>query len=108
VLHLHGTADPEFAYDGGGPFQMSPGAPGAVEIVARWAGHDGCGAARTADPPLDLDEVVDGPETRPERFDCPPPLAVELWTMQGTDHLPSMVDTFAPAIEPWLDARRRR
>jgi polyhydroxybutyrate depolymerase len=108
VLHLHGTTDPEFAYEGGGPFQMAPGAPGAVESVTRWAGHDGCGAALAVDPAIDLDAVVAGAETRPEHFDCPPPIAVELWTMAGTDHLPNMVDTFVPAIWPWLEARRGR
>ncbi len=106
VLHLHGTADLEFAYEGGGPFQMAPGAPGAVESVTRWAGHDGCGASLTPDPALDLDAVVPGPETRPERFDCPPPTGVELWTMEGSDHLPNMVDAFVPAVWPWLSARR--
>lgn len=107
ILHVHGTVDAEFAYDGGGPFQMAPGAPGAVECVTRWAGHDGCGAVRTADTALDLDVVVPGAETRPERFDCPPPLAVELWTMEGSGHLPNMVDAFVPAVWPWLLARRR-
>lgn len=105
VLHVHGTADPEFAYTGGGPFQQAPEAPGAVESVTRWAGHDGCTAARTADPPLDLDVAIDGAETHPERFGCPPPTAVELWTMEGSDHLPNMVETFAPAIWPWIAAR---
>ena len=106
VLHLHGTADAEFAYAGGGPFQMAPGAPGAVESVTRWAGHDGCDAARAADPAIDLDAAVPGAETRRERFGCAPPTAVELWTMEGTEHLPSFVETFVPAVWPWLEARR--
>jgi polyhydroxybutyrate depolymerase len=106
VLHVHGTADLEFAYEGGGPFQMAPGAPGAVESVTRWAGHDGCATARTPDAAFELDAVVAGAETRPERFGCAPPIAVELWTMEGSDHLPSFVDTFVPAIWPWLEARR--
>jgi polyhydroxybutyrate depolymerase len=108
VLHLHGTDDPEFAYAGGGPFQQAPEAPGAVESVTRWAGHDGCALARAADPPLDLDVTVDGAETHPERFGCPAPTSVELWTMEGSSHLPNMVDAFAPAIWPWLEARRAR
>ena len=108
VLHLHGTADPEFEYAGGGPFQQAPGAPGAVESVTHWAGHDGCALTRTADAPLDLDASIAGAETRPERFGCAAPTAVELWTMEGTDHLPNMVDAFSPAIWPWLDARRPR
>jgi polyhydroxybutyrate depolymerase len=106
VLHAHGTADTEFAYAGGGPFQRTPDAPGAVESVTRWAGHDGCDPTRTADPAIDLDAVIPGAETRPERFGCAPPTAVELWTMEGSDHLPNLVDAFVPAVWPWLLARR--
>jgi len=106
VLHLHGTADTEFAYDGGGPFQMAPGAPGAVECVTRWAGHDGCGGALAPDPAFELDAVVDGAETHPAHFACAPPIAVELWTMAGSAHLPNMIDEFVPRVWPWLEARR--
>lgn len=106
VLHLHGTADAEFAYTGGGPFQMAPGAPGAVESVTRWVGHDGCDAARASDPAIDLDVAIPGAETRRERFGCAPPMAVELWTLEGSEHLPNIAETFVPAIWPWLDARR--
>jgi polyhydroxybutyrate depolymerase len=106
VLHMHGTADTEFAYAGGGPFQRAPGAPGAVESVTRWAGHDGCDAARAPDPAIDLDAAVPGAETRREHFGCAPPTAVELWTMEGSEHLPNVVETLVPAIWPWLEARR--
>jgi poly(3-hydroxybutyrate) depolymerase len=106
VLHIHGTADPEFEYAGGGPFQNAPDAPGAVESVNRWAGHDGCHPQCVPLPAIDLDSVVEGAETRPDVFGCPPPVGVELWTMQGSDHLPNMVDAFVPAVWPWLEARR--
>jgi polyhydroxybutyrate depolymerase len=108
VLHVHGTADLEFAYGGGGPFQTAPDAPGAVESVTRWAGHDGCDATLAPDPAFDLDAVVPGPETHPAHFGCAPPVAVELWTMEGSDHLPNLVDSFVPAVWPWLQARRGR
>lgn len=107
VLHLHGTADPEFEYEGGGPFQNAPEAPGAVESVSRWAAHDGCDAARAPGPALDLDAVVAGAETRTERFACPAPAAVELWTLEGSDHLPDMVGSFPLNVWPWLEARAR-
>ncbi len=107
VVHMHGTDDPEFNYDGNGPFQMAPGSPGAVESATRWAAYNGCNTTRTAiEPALDLDSVVDGPETHREAFDCAPtargPLGVELWTMNGTTHLPGMTTTFVPALWPWL------
>jgi polyhydroxybutyrate depolymerase len=103
VLHMHGTADLEFNFEGGGPFQMSPGAPGPVESVSRWATYDGCDATRTAiGEPIDLDSVVDGPETTREAFGCPSPISVELWTMGGSEHVPGLTDTFVPTVWPWL------
>ncbi|MBA2540823.1 MAG: hypothetical protein H0V17_14385, partial [Deltaproteobacteria bacterium] len=63
VVHLHGTADLEFELAGGGPFQQSPGAPGAVESVSRWADHGGCSRERTPRGAIDVDDVVDGAET---------------------------------------------
>jgi polyhydroxybutyrate depolymerase len=107
VLHLHGTADAEFSYEGNGWFQMSPGAPGAIATTTRWAGYDGCDATRTPGTALDLDSVVDGAETHPETFGCPSSIGVELWTMQGSEHLPGMTSTFVPAIWPWLLDHRR-
>jgi len=107
VLHLHGTADIEFPYDGGGEFGMTPGSPGAVESTTRWAGLDGCTATRTPGTALDLDAVVAGPETQPETYACGADAAVELWSMQGTEHLPSMTETFVPNVWPWLLAQHR-
>ncbi|HEU0037151.1 MAG TPA: hypothetical protein VFQ53_41360 [Kofleriaceae bacterium] len=108
VLHMHGTADVEFAYDGGGPFGMAPGSPGAIESATRWAGYDGCSTTRTpTGEPLDLDSVVAGAETTREQFACDAPTGVELWTMTGTEHLPGMTSTFVPIVWPWLLDHRR-
>lgn len=107
ALHMHGTADAEFHFDGDGPFQRSPGAPGAAASIARWAGYDGCDATRTPGAAIDLDSVVPGAETHPEVFGCPPGLGVELWTMEGTEHLPGLTDRFVPVVWPWLLAHAR-
>lgn len=107
ALHMHGTADAEFHFDGDGPFQRSPGAPGAAASIARWAGYDGCDATRTPGAAIDLDSVVPGAETHPEAFGCPPGLGVELWTMEGTEHLPGLTDRFVPVVWPWLLAHAR-
>jgi len=106
VLHMHGTADVEFAYEGGGQFGMTPGSPGAVESVTRWATLDGCATTRTPGAALDIDAVVAGAETQPESFGCSG-VDVQLWTMQGTEHLPSMTETFVPNVWPWLSALHR-
>jgi polyhydroxybutyrate depolymerase len=107
VLHMHGTADKEFPYAGGGMFGMTPASPGAVESVQRWAGMDGCASTHTAGAPLDLDAIVSGPETKPDVYACTAPIGVELWTMENTEHLPNMVDTFVPIVWPWLLDHRR-
>ncbi|MEJ7598753.1 MAG: hypothetical protein WKG01_12665 [Kofleriaceae bacterium] len=107
VLHLHGTADIEFPYAGGGMFGGTPDSPGAVESVTRWAAHDGCDATRTPGPTIDLDTTVAGAETRTESFGCPAGRGVELWSLEGTEHLPNVVSTFVPAVWPWLLAHVR-
>jgi len=125
VLHLHGTADVEFPFDGGGEFGMTPGSPGAVASTMQWATLDGCATTTTAGTAIDLDDVVAGAETTPAIYGCTAPPAgssrgrpaegavdgqmidVELWTMQGTEHLPGMTETFVPAVWPWLLAHHR-
>jgi polyhydroxybutyrate depolymerase len=104
VLHLHGTADPEFPYEGGGLFGATPDSPGAVASTERWAAYGGCGATRSsAGADVELDDVVTGPETRREAYDgCPAGTCVELWSQVGSDHLPVMARTFVPTVWPWL------
>ncbi len=101
VLHLHGTADTEVPYAG------TPPSPGAVESATRWAGYDGCQTTTTQGTPMDLDQSIAGAETQPETFGCTAPIDVELWTLNGSSHIPSPTAAFEPAIWGWLDAHRR-
>lgn len=107
VLHMHGTADIEFPYAGGGMFGGTPGSPGAVESVSRWAAFDGCDPTLSPGEIYDLDSVVAGAETRTESFGCPTGVGVSLWSMEGTEHLPGMTTTFVPAVWPWLLEHRQ-
>jgi polyhydroxybutyrate depolymerase len=96
VLHLHGTLDDAVPFEG------------ANRSVTQWAAHDGCGTTRTATASLDLDTAVAGAETQGETTaGCPAGVAVDLWTMEGSSHVPALATTFAPTVLDWLLAQAR-
>ena len=97
VLHIHGTADEIIPYNGGTPVFSSifsgplgaiafPNilAPSARETVARWARRDQCrGGLTRVGAAIDLEQRIPGAETTMERYDCPAPYGVELWSIDG-------------------------
>ena len=106
-LQIHGTIDDTILYDGGAVDPALPSYPSAAESVARWQSHDACTPGLVLDPVRkDLDIGLAGDETRVERFDCPGSLDVELWTIEGGEHIPDFSD-FAGNVWPWLDAHAR-
>jgi hypothetical protein len=57
---------------------------------------------------LDLDTQVAGAETHGETASgCPAGVAVDLWTMEGSSHLPIVVGSFAQTVFDWLAAHKR-
>ena len=99
VLQLHGTSDDTVPY---------AESPGAVFDVAQWAQHDGCGTARTPTVTLDLDTQVAGTETHGEATGgCPSGVAVDLWTMEGSGHIPLFNAHAIDDIFGWLTAHKR-
>lgn len=99
VLHMHGTADDLVPY---------AASPGAVYDVEQWAQHDGCGTTRTPTVTLDLDQLVAGAETHGETTaGCPSGVAVDLWTMEGTTHVPLFTSDAIEQIFDWLTAHKR-
>jgi hypothetical protein len=79
-----------------------------VQSVEQWEMHDGCGTDRTPTVTLDLDTHVDGAETTGEMSTgCPSGVAVDLWTLTGSNHIPVFNATAAPAIFDWLTAHKR-
>jgi polyhydroxybutyrate depolymerase len=102
VLHIHGTADPEVPYDGGTTTDSAVMFPGAIASTMRWAGFDGCGAM-TNGATMDLDAAVPGAETQIGTYACSQTAAIELWTMTGSNHIPSMQASFEPTLWAWLD-----
>jgi polyhydroxybutyrate depolymerase len=89
VLEIHGTSDTEVIYDG----STTENYPGAETTAKDWAALDGCApAADTTAVALDLDDTLAGAETTVERWakGCAPGGGVELWTIAGGQHLPSL------------------
>lgn len=126
VLQIHGDADESVPYEGG----VIGGVPypGAVESVAIWASYNGASGSVTNTctpdrgiqqlstqfcPTLDLDgglggRLWGGLDTVVTQYtNAPPGGAVELWTIQGGSHNPSLTSEFAPLVIDWLLAHPR-
>jgi len=96
VAHIHGTADAVVPYSG------------AMPSVDQWAMKNGCGSTRTAGASFDFDTSVTGEETHTSTTTgCPANGAVELWTMEGSSHIPSMNMSFSTTIFDWFTAHKR-
>ncbi len=114
ILHIHGTADEDIRYWGWGNHgnsyeQNMPAYPGALTTIQFWAGYNGSSAPVTEDAPtLNLSLDVPGLETVITRYtNAPPGGAVELWTMVGGNHIPTLysgstASEFAPRVIDWL------
>ncbi len=112
LLHLHGTADQTISYEGSAQDAEAPSPigryPGARETNARFAARNGCTTTLTQLDRIDLEKKIDGPETTRERNEgCPRDGAVELWSLEGAGHFPSLQDGTAARILDWLMERPR-
>jgi polyhydroxybutyrate depolymerase len=104
VLHLHGDEDEIVAYEGGSGFSGI----GAIKSVQQWAALNKCGTTRTPTVTLDLDTLVAGAETRGETTaGCPANVAVDLWTMEASTHIPVLAPQVAKTLLDWLLAHKR-
>jgi polyhydroxybutyrate depolymerase len=102
VLQVHGTDDETIAYQG------APGYPSAEESVSRWVDRDGCDPTGVDGGVLDLDDQVGGAETQVTRWSsCDAGTSVELWTMNGSSHIPAFPATFAERALEFLLAHTR-
>ena len=104
VLQIHGTADATISINGGMFFGNNY--PSARAAVEHWVGNDACTKFPIEDPtPLDLDLRVPGSETNVRRWvGCRNNTTVELWTMNGSSHIPLTSAAMAPAILDFLFA----
>lgn len=86
VLALHGTDDETIPYEG----SESRGFPGAPETAERFAVLAGCDPEVTTRlEDVDMDGAIAGAETERIRYEnCVRGATVELWTMNGSPHIP--------------------
>jgi polyhydroxybutyrate depolymerase len=93
IRHMHGTADETVPYAGGKPADATRlGAyPSARSTAEAWAKWNGCGATPDESaPPIDFDRKVAGAETKVSTWNaCRGNSIVELWTMEGSTHIPA-------------------
>jgi polyhydroxybutyrate depolymerase len=114
ILHINGTADEAAQYWGcarpipEGVLNTTP-APGAVRAIQTWAGYNGAHDPVTDPAPtLDLDLSVPGLDTVVTRYtQHPPGGAVELWTIEGGGHNPTLSLEFSPRVVDWLLDHRK-
>jgi len=107
ILDIHGTNDGTISYEGG---QIgSNGYPSAEETLARWQIYNRCRSELIADAAtLDVDRLA-GNETTMTRYDgCASASAVELWTIQGGAHQPTLTPSFPNLVWQWLSAHPKR
>ena len=80
-----------------------PPFPGAGDIQT-WAGYNGASDPVTDPAPsLDLTTDVAGLDTVITRYtNFPPGGAVELWTINGGSHIPTLSSQFSPRVIDWL------
>ena len=109
IAHVHGTADAVVDYDGGAIFGLGP-YPGAMTTFTTWSAIDGCTGSAPAGT-LDLDS---GPDTPPgaetdvlRATGCASGGAVELWTINGGQHILNLQPTWAQTVWDFLSAHPR-
>jgi polyhydroxybutyrate depolymerase len=110
VLQIHGTADETVNYRGG-VFAAGRSYPGAEATVAQWRELNGCSdAVDTSRPPLDLDHAVIEAETVVSVYadGCRDGTRVELWSMEGSRHVPVLSDAFTAAVLDFFAAAAAR
>ena len=89
ILEVHGSADSIIRVQGGSVFELPvPPYPSLAETGAMWATNEGC-AGSTKAKAIDFDVGIPGAETRVESYEgCRG--AVQIWTVVGGTHAPSL------------------
>ncbi|MFT7642469.1 MAG: polyhydroxybutyrate depolymerase [Pirellulaceae bacterium] len=116
VVQVHGTADATIGFDGG----CIGGTcyPGAEQTASIWSNYNGLNTNRTqVGDPFDLDVNVAGDEATRYVYDegNQAGIAVELWELAGSGHVPSYhtgaesaaQNRLAPRAVDWLLSHRK-
>ncbi len=106
VLQIHGDADDTVLFAGGDQIlDFTCPYPAATDTVTRWAAHDGCAELATQGEPIDLDSSLTGAETAVDRYaGCTDGATVELWTIAGGSHVPTLRNDAHLAMWAFLSA----
>ena len=101
VLQIWGTADETIAYLGGA--LVAP-YPGAAETIADWAKLDKCSAKPNTSPTkINIESSIPGNETTvSDYFGCANKTTVELWSIAGGHHVPTLASDFATKLVNFL------
>jgi polyhydroxybutyrate depolymerase len=102
VLQIWGTSDSTIAYNGGDI--LGNAYPGALKTVASWAALDKCSSKIVASKiKLDLEAKLPGAETSVSFYNgCKAKTTVELWTIHGGVHVPTLAKNFASQLVDFL------
>ncbi len=107
VMHTHGTADETVDYDGGA---LSFGTTtvnhiGAPETAFVWQTLNGCGETPTTRT-ADAEATLAGEETTVSTWadGCTAGRSVELWTITGGAHVPTLTPAYGEALIDFLFA----
>ncbi len=97
VVQMHGTFDSTVPYGGRGP------QPGAEETVEQWRVFNGCEEDSASSGPFNYDVKVVGDETEVSTWSgCDGGVSVELWKMNGSDHIPTLKREWTEAVLNFL------
>jgi polyhydroxybutyrate depolymerase len=102
VAQVHGTNDAVISFSGG---QIAGHAyPSAGVTTQTWADYAHCGSPLSVTGrTLDIDPTIDGAETVVRSSTgCPAGVGVELWTIDGGLHSPTLSTAFGTAVVDFL------
>ena len=116
LLHIHGTDDEVVRFEGKSgdtePVNESrelASYASAADMVGRWAARAGCQWPEDPQPyaSLDLDAFVPSAETQTYRLQsgCAEGITIELWSGEGSGHIPGYGAAFTDALLDWLLAQ---
>ena len=105
VLEIHGTADAVIGFTGGGIAGISY--TSVAQTLDTWRKLDKCIGAPMAKENIDIDESIDGAETKVFESTCTNS-TVTSWQIVDGVHGPAFSSTFPKAIIEWLLANPKQ
>ena len=101
ILQIWGTVDETISYTGGA--LLAP-YPGAAETIADWAKLDKCNAKIITSPAkINIESSIAGNETTVSSYaGCANKTTVELWSIAGGHHVPTLASDFATKLVNFL------